>query len=350
MLLLLPMQTQCPHCQTLFHVTDEQLQIADSQVRCGECDEIFTATIIPTPDAPILTENDDPELSIDELSVDVLDDVQLDVMDIVIPDLEPTDNAQIPESSETIAQQESVQDDHAPTQNQPSLRLVNNDRQNKSDPEHTPQTELNTAQTGALAFNTAANAANVERDEVEPEKAEELPEEGYDPSQLYPELESVPGISPPMPTSYLIVSTILILLFIGQSIYLLRDNIASHGFRPLMQSLCDSLDCELALPRAPNEVVLKSREIRSHPNVKNALSVKASISNQASFRQAFPLLQIQFHDIEGRIIAGRDFLPQEYLPDDINAKKGLAPNNPVNIALELIDPGKNAVSFIFIFK
>lgn len=37
------MQTQCPHCETRFRVTETQVNIADGLVRCGVCKEIFNA-------------------------------------------------------------------------------------------------------------------------------------------------------------------------------------------------------------------------------------------------------------------------------------------------------------------
>ncbi len=38
------MQTQCPHCDTTFRVTETQLQAADGFVRCGICNEVFNTT------------------------------------------------------------------------------------------------------------------------------------------------------------------------------------------------------------------------------------------------------------------------------------------------------------------
>jgi len=37
------MQTQCPHCHTLFHLTHEQLHMAEGLVRCGVCKEVYNA-------------------------------------------------------------------------------------------------------------------------------------------------------------------------------------------------------------------------------------------------------------------------------------------------------------------
>lgn len=37
------MQVECPHCQTIFKLTNEQLEAAAGMVRCGLCHEVFNA-------------------------------------------------------------------------------------------------------------------------------------------------------------------------------------------------------------------------------------------------------------------------------------------------------------------
>lgn len=37
------MQVECPHCKTVFNLTNEQLKIADGMVRCGVCKQVFNA-------------------------------------------------------------------------------------------------------------------------------------------------------------------------------------------------------------------------------------------------------------------------------------------------------------------
>ena len=37
------MQTECPHCNTVFRVKESELEQADGQVRCGHCLAVFTA-------------------------------------------------------------------------------------------------------------------------------------------------------------------------------------------------------------------------------------------------------------------------------------------------------------------
>jgi len=39
------MYTRCPHCDTVFRVTPQQLQVSSGQVRCGRCEEVFDAFV-----------------------------------------------------------------------------------------------------------------------------------------------------------------------------------------------------------------------------------------------------------------------------------------------------------------
>jgi predicted Zn finger-like uncharacterized protein len=48
------MQTTCPHCNTVFLLTADQLKMADGRVRCGLCQTVFNAQIEAT--TPVLTE------------------------------------------------------------------------------------------------------------------------------------------------------------------------------------------------------------------------------------------------------------------------------------------------------
>lgn len=54
------MQTQCPHCQTLFRLTDEQLHAAEGLVRCGHCHIIYNALETAETTAAADTKKDAP--------------------------------------------------------------------------------------------------------------------------------------------------------------------------------------------------------------------------------------------------------------------------------------------------
>jgi len=45
-------KTQCPHCFTVYVISDEQLRVSQGMVRCGTCRERFQAQVLHTGDSP----------------------------------------------------------------------------------------------------------------------------------------------------------------------------------------------------------------------------------------------------------------------------------------------------------
>lgn len=179
-------------------------------------------------------------------------------------------------------------------------------------------------------------------------------DEGYDITVLYPELENPPVIHTPPSTKTTLTWSILIIcmlaIMLGQFSYFLRDNLARNNtLRPLLLSMCEIMNCELKGQRAPALVRLQSHKVQSHPKDSSALRVEAVIINDASFIQDYPVVRLQFSDLDGRMLATRNFLPDHYLPTDVDRKSGMTPGEPVNTVLDIVDPGKNAISYEFEF-
>ena len=42
---LMSLITRCPACGTMFKVVPDQLRISEGWVRCGQCDEVFDASL-----------------------------------------------------------------------------------------------------------------------------------------------------------------------------------------------------------------------------------------------------------------------------------------------------------------
>lgn len=145
-------------------------------------------------------------------------------------------------------------------------------------------------------------------------------------------------------------SIVLMLVFLVQTVYFKHDDLAQNQrLRPWIQSFCKHLACDVSLPIDINKLELLGQDIHSHPKVKKALLVSTTIINNAPFRQAYPGLLITFSDLNGQKVAMRNFIPKEYLPTKVNRTKGMPSDTPVQIKLEVYDPGKNAVNFEFDF-
>ncbi|MGD8999429.1 MAG: DUF3426 domain-containing protein [Granulosicoccaceae bacterium] len=318
------MQTHCPHCETVFRVSEEQLALAEGQVRCGECDHIFNArdTLI---EEGVEQQANDTGIQIDTVEHEYeYEATQIDIPGFEIP---PTHRegteAAVDRGSEAVA--EDVEAGPAqPEEQSPAA-------------EETPGMEDEASTTSSSDSHDA-----------------EIDSRGYQPQALYPELNSALVIQAPPSLFRTLAGALailaLLMLLVGQFAYFQRDSLARHaGLRPLLDKLCQVLDCRIAATRAPQSVRLLRHEVTTHPGRPDALSVTAVIVNEAGFTQAYPVLRLRFLDVDGRLLAQRDFLPAEYLPADVDAAQGMRSGEPVNTLLELFDPGNKAVSYEFDF-
>jgi predicted Zn finger-like uncharacterized protein len=400
------MQTRCPQCHTAFRVRAEQLELADGRVRCGQCLHVFvasehsidvspadssapvTAEEIMIPDIEVKLEDHELELP-EELVADEIELTEIETpaiaalddsaeeraatgADNAVPMMteKPTDtSAEAP--LETTAGTETDESDQSTGTIEEPLPAANtawldNYAANEEYHEASPAVEesltvqetltiedIDASGTLAQQMDGQQEGAVEETGDIPeppgPDEAVPLLVDSYDASQLYPELAAAPAVERPRHTGlYSLAIIILLAAFVLQSVYALRDTLSGQpALRPLMSDFCAAFDCAITLPREPEKVLLTRSEVRSHPAQSGALLVKVSIQNQAGFRQAYPILRLQFSDLEGRPLVGRDFMPEEYLPDDVNIKSGMPINTDVNLSLELVDPGGRAVSFDF---
>jgi len=257
------MQTECPHCHTVFKISEELLEQANGQVRCGHCLAIFTA------DNPYTSPH--AELPATEM-YDKPNEQQLENHDEVIE------------------------------------ALIDNENNNPSLPDVIPA---------------------------------DLRAETNDPNKHYSIIGTVFW-------SFCILT--MILTGILQYAYYDRLQLVKFNeLRPWLGLLCQYTQCDLPDPRDPKRIELSSKNIFTHPNTENALMISATIVNQAEFEQVFPLLELRFENIRGQMIAGRHFKPYEYLGIPEGQISKMEPGNPISFNIEIIDPGKEMVSYAFEF-
>ncbi len=151
-------------------------------------------------------------------------------------------------------------------------------------------------------------------------------------------------------TLWISLTVLLSVFLVGQLIYLFRDTLAQlPGMRGPLLAFCESTGCTIAPRRDLNKLSLLNRNVYSHPNVAGALIISATIVNNASFAQQYPVLAVSMANVRGKTIAQRSFNPQDYLPlADVEA--GMTPGAPVSIALQVADPGSDAMTFELDFR
>jgi len=145
-------------------------------------------------------------------------------------------------------------------------------------------------------------------------------------------------------------SLLLILALAGQYAWYEIETLYRY---PVLQApldrLCTIADCQPPQLRDVRQVELLNRHVYSHPNVDGALMITATVVNHAPFAQPFPMLGVRFSDLQGRTVAARRFLPQEYLGTPLLPGSLMEPGAPVTVNLEIVDPGDRALSFEFEF-
>ena len=114
--------------------------------------------------------------------------------------------------------------------------------------------------------------------------------------------------------------------------------------------VCTSLDCRLPPIRDIAKLELLSRDIRPDPDAAGALTITATLRNDARFRQPWPIVVVELTDLDNNVVAMRRFRPAEYMPDPARRTAGIAPETTAAVAFEVADPGKRAVSFHFGFE
>ena len=148
--------------------------------------------------------------------------------------------------------------------------------------------------------------------------------------------------------------TLLVLLaaaaLAGQYIAYHFDELARQDqYRPFFQQLCPQIGCSVPSKVDIDRIKSSNLVVRSHPEFAGALVVDAILYNRAPFSQPYPLLELRFADLNGKMIASRRFKPGEYLSGDLAGKAEMPPQTPIHIALDILDPGPKAVNYSLSF-
>ena len=142
----------------------------------------------------------------------------------------------------------------------------------------------------------------------------------------------------------------LVLLLGLQWVYFNRAALAADDrWRPMLERGCRVARCDLPLRVDLSHIDIISRDVRKHPAMKDVLLISLAFENQAEFIQPYPFLEVSFTDQSGNPVAMRRFSPAEYLDTGVELGGGMASESPVQVGLEVIDPGDAVVSFQFAF-
>lgn len=391
--------TQCPHCQTRFRLTPEQLGVAGGHVRCGACLEVFhaadaAAALQPVTPAPVMDtaqppspaappprdgllddDLDEPDLAALGLDESIIDEItpagpfaDLHEEFLTTPparDFGPDFDHQRSGLSAVLSDTEGYADRGIFHRDQPdAARDANGPTDTEVETTPQPEPPRNGEQQSSHLDSEADDELVAEPEQVAPDLAPAAMEPaGLDEADPDPRRE--PEVTPlnlAMLEEDLLVTagrrrrapgwlwTVLTLVALAalpaQYLYYHFDALARHeSTRPWLENLCLLARCELPARVDISRIRSANLLVRPHPEFPNALAIDVILYNRADFEQPFPVLEMQFADTGGRQVASRRFRPEEYLSGELAGVRLMPPQTPIHIGLSMLDPGTQAHSY-----
>lgn len=312
---------QCPECRTAFRIDPKQLEVAEGLVRCGACLSVFAAA---------------------EHRVFLKDDEALSESGAATPEEQAREEARTTENTAASPVVEAADDDPDPplVAEEQSVALPGLVREAGGDAEITePGDSASKPRLFVDALDDEEGLGAIDRDELASLDAAPIEMEAARPARRGRTL------------LWLSANAVLILLLAAQVAWIRFDELlANPRYRPALEFLCRHAGCALATFRDLAAIESEELSVRSHPTRADALQVDFIFRNTAELPQDFPLVELNFHDIGGRLLANRLFTPQEYLADDLRALEKMPARVPVQVSLELLDPGPEAINYSLAFR
>ena len=406
--------TQCPGCDSTFNTSARLLESAAGRVRCGSCLTVFEAMQYFVDQDPLqsqdLAENSvfvgnnpqdyfDPANFLtrsaltDKMSDRAFADVEI-TAEVAFADSEPaqffTADLSLSEPSDLNQEESDFYEAFAEVVEaqseadellipEPAVDFPASMEQESDDEFGSPesdsaagQAEADTdpgfaAERAATAAEPSADNTGEEPDSTEAIRARALEVELRDDEALeaIPEenLAALNQVSTPVEllgsgeTRWLrqsLLATAMVLLTAILTAQFLWQRMAVYSqltqIRPFYEFGCQWLTCELPVYSSIEAIRSDNLVVRSHPQRADALLVNVEFRNTADFPQPFPILILSFNTAANSIVALREFSPAEYLDPGLLQVSLMPVATPVQIRLELIDPGPDAVNYTLAFR
>lgn len=343
--------TQCPKCDTTFKVTPAQLNVAKGAVRCGACLHVFRASDYFQQEESQAEPQDDrtQDMFSESLFETPAQDSALEVDDGLIHDDMEGDDGLIhddmiddgPDSVVAEIDQDFLSinpDEVADPFFSDSEKLVDSVaiKEDSQDDESWAQALLDDS----------------EEEEVKETKPKKVLPKVSQQSFSYIEVDPL-DLSLPEQRSKtkfwlgMLACSLLVVALMGQLAFFNFDQWSrQENLRPYYKMACDQLSCTLPSTYDLSKIrTTASPQVSSHPKYQNALSVDVLFMNHATYKQAFPRLELTFTDHNDKTIAHRLFTPNEYLAGEAAGLSLMPVQTPIHIALEIQDPGSRANNY-----
>lgn len=385
------LQTQCPKCETRFRVTGEQLSVARGKVRCGNCMNVFNAiehqampespyaerstSTEPAPAAPPESAEDEELVFEDNPEEDATEGryaggsltFSEEELSDSFRNFDHTDQSAHHDDEHSEKQEDQDEswaeamlkdDDHAPSPTTPETPENPSGPENPPGPAKSPEpesppepekTEPATPATESLTLSAA------EDDRIAEPAVNPRPRQNHK-DNLYEDLRHEPvaingGGSGWRKVLWSLVILTLLGVLVAQAAWFQFDRLAAiPELRPFYEKACDYAGCDLKPLIDVDAIQSRKLVVRTNPDDRSQLIVDAVIINQAGFEQPFPAIALTFSNLNGDVVAQSSFTPQEYLAGDASDLDTMPRETPVRIAINIRDPGRDAVNYNLSFR
>lgn len=341
------MLTQCPSCQTTFRITSEILRVAHGQVRCGRCHTQFDALerlveeqdFEETGSGRFVKPSPPPEpIEVEEPSAQ--EDITLEGRRIEITGTyrvvdDPDEPVRQEVTEEWVEIEDLEQDDFSTAPDTNGIEVDEGTAEEAIEAIEEPAqdvAEVQESEQQRFARRLAGQRRRVVEAQVSEEELEDIAQRRGQRTPLVWKLLALP----------------LVLLLAIQVVHHYRADLARHpGVGPTLVAVYDTLGVSLTPHWQLHAYEIKQWGILSDPTRPGTLKVRASVTNRADFPQPYPLLKLMLEDRWGDQVRARVFEPAEYLDPGLSGDRLLAPDDPVNATIDIVDPGPDAEGFRF---
>ncbi len=280
--------TRCPACATTFKVVSDQLKISDGWVRCGQCGHIFDAHLDLQPWVPGL----DPVAAKRAASQRAQPDQQAAHTE---PAAEHAESKPPPMAA--------LQPDPLPEPSVPEPAVPEPPLPESALPASPPDPPLPEPEPRPAL-----------EPEPEPSPALDGPDRPLQPLPSFVRKAQRQAFWRRPATRLLLLATVTLLaLLLGlQAAHQWRAPIAREipAVQPVLEALCQTLDCQQALPASPNDVVIDSSVLlRLGPGM---YGFHVVLRNQTALEVASPAIELTLTDIHDQVLVRRVLLPHEW--------------------------------------
>lgn len=262
--------TRCPSCGTIFRVVQDQLKVCEGWVRCGRCDEVFSA-------------------------LEGLFDLERDAP----PDWSPGENLPASAAEPLIA----AAADATPAAIDPAANI-----DLPLDAE---------ASTLAQAHESSSFTLPAAADGIAHDAAVDSPAEGATaeptPGFLRQAQRQARWHRPAVRGALGVAAVVLLAGLAGQAAHHFRDPLAARwpASQPLLTAWCASAGCTLGMPRQIEDISVESSAL-NRAAAPDSFKLALALRNRSAIALAMPAIELTLTDASGQMVARRALLPRDF--------------------------------------